>query len=448
MGMLLQLTGRAVHGSGLRHISRYMNPAGLKWAAGAGLLYFLAAWISLPFATPEGVAQFWPAAGVAVGALLAAGSSALLPVAIAVAAASFLANWLDGRSASACLAFALGNTGEVLTVGVLAGSWLERPFKLDQLKSVLGLFAAAALGTATWEAVTAAVYGLVTHTATGFGHVWGLLVWGNLTGIVLVAPVLVGFAAAVRKPPSWRLTIEGSAVLILHALASAHAFGLLPFEHGRWMMIAPLSSQLPLLLWLAVRCGPLFAALGTLVLGVAMFRSLSIQHGPFADIAYSMNEHLLAMHFAMLTVAFVALAIAALIAERRKAEMAARRSEAELKLSLDAGNFGTWELESVSGSFQASERALSCFGLPLGSPAPFSAVLSTLHPGDRQLFEAQFQRITREGGDFDSECRVLQQDGSVRWLTSWAAQPKIPQAGRAGSRVPCATLPNKSLSHR
>ncbi len=414
--MLFQLTGRASLGSGSRRVLRRFDPTGLEWAAGTGLLYFLASWLALPLTTPEGVAQFWPAAGVAVGALLTAGSSARLPIVAAVAASSFLVNWLDGHPASACLAFALGNTGEALAVAALAWRWIERPFALDRLKSVLGLFAAAALGTAAWEALTAVIFRLVSHTGPPFDQVWGLLVWGNFTGIVVVAPVMAGLAAAVRNPPSWHLTIEGCSVLILHALASAHAFGLLPFEYGRWIMIAPLSSQLPLLLWLAVRCGPLFAALGMLVLGVAMVCSLSIKHGPFADVAYSMDERLLAMHFAMLAIAFVALVIAALIAERRSTEMAARRSEERLKLSLDAGNFGTWELEPMSGSFQASARALSCFGLRPGLPASLSAVLSTLHPGDRQLCEAKFQRVAREGGDFDSECRVLRPDGSVRWL--------------------------------
>jgi len=414
--MPFQLTGRAGTGSGSRHVMWRFNLAGFELAAGTGFLYFLAAWFALPLTTPVGVAQFWPAAGVAAGALLAAGSSARLPIAAAVAAASLLVNWLDGRSASACLAFALGNTGEALMVAALAWRWIKRPFELDRLKSVLALFAAAALGTATWEAVTAAIFSLVSHTAPRFDLVWVMLVWANFTGIVVVAPVLTGFAAAVRKPQPLRVDLEGSAVLILHGLASAHAFGLLPLEYGRWMLIAPLSSQLPLLLWLAVRCGPLFAALGTLVLGVAMVRSFSIGHGRFADIAFSINERLLAMHFAMLAIAFVALAIAALIAERRSAEMAARGSEARLKLSLDAGNFGTWEFEPMSGSFHASGRALSCFGLPLDLPVPFSTIVSTLHPGDRPLFEAQFQRVLGEGGDLDSECRVLRPDGRVHWL--------------------------------
>ncbi len=414
--MFFQLTGRAGLLGSSRQRSRHITPARLEWAASTGFLYFLASWLALPLTTPDGVAQFWPAAGVAVGALLAAGSSARLPIAAAVAASSFLVNWLDGRTASACLAFALGNTGEALMVAVLAWRWIEHPFALDRLKSVLGLFAAAALGTAAWQALIAVIFSLAGHAGPRFDQVWGLLVWGNFTGIVMVAPVLIAFAATVRKPPPGRVIAEGSAVLVLHALASVHAFGQLPLDIGRWMLIAPLSSQLPLLLWLAVRCGPLFAALGTLVLGVAMVRSFSIQHGRFADIAFSMDQRLFAMHFAMLAIAFVALAIAALIAERRNAEMAARRSEARLKLSLDAGNFGTWELEPASGSFHASEMALSCFGLPPGLPAPFSTIMSTLHPGDRQLFEAQFQRVAEKGANLDSECRVLRPDGSVQWL--------------------------------
>jgi len=336
--MLFQLTGRAGLRRGPRHLLRRFDSLGLGWAAGTGLIYFAAAWLSLQFAAPQGVSPFWPAAGVAVGGLLSS-SGPRLPVAAAVAAASFLANWFDGRAAPVSIAFALGNMGEALTVAAFAGRWINQPLELDRLKSVLALFAAVALGTVTWEAANAAVLSLTSPGIAEFSRVWGLLVWANLTGIITVAPVVMGLAAAARKPPPSRLIVEGSAVLIIHALASAYAFGLLPFEFARWMQIAPLASQLPILLWLAVRCGPLFAAAGSLVLGIAIFRSFSVHNYYFAKPGFPESDQLFSMHFAMLAVSFAALTIAALIAERRNAEIMARRSEARLKLSRDAGNF-------------------------------------------------------------------------------------------------------------
>ena len=56
-----------------------MGPIGLT--IGVGVTYFFAAQLSLILLTkPDGVAVFWPAAGIASGTLIALGSGARLPV--------------------------------------------------------------------------------------------------------------------------------------------------------------------------------------------------------------------------------------------------------------------------------------------------------------------------------------------------------------------------------
>ncbi|MGO9174418.1 MAG: PAS domain S-box protein, partial [Rhodomicrobium sp.] len=419
--MLVGLRGKASLDEGWLGKLRQRTPAGAALAAASGLIYFFAAWFTLPFTTPEGVAEFWPAAGIAVGALIVLGRAARLPVAAGVAGASFLANWLFGRTVPACFGFALGNAGVALLVAALIERWFAQPFELDRLKSVLGLVAAAAIGAAAWEAVTAVILELAGHTEAPLTLLWSRLGWANVTGIVIVAPLLLALMPAVRKPPPRAILIEGSAVLILHALASAHAFGLLPFAFGGWMLVAPLSTQMPLLLWLSVRCGPLFAAAGSLVLGLSIFVSFIIERGRFADAAFPLDERLFAMHFAMLATTLIALAVAALIAERRNAELAARQSEARLRLSIKAGKIGTWDFDPYTGLFSASPTAARCFGLPSGSPLPLSAVTGALHPSDREAWQAQLKRVAGEGGGFESEYRALWADGSVRWLRLMAA---------------------------
>ena len=110
--MVVELQGRpSHHRSWGRPVFAALSPGAWAWAAAAGALYFLAAWLAIPLTTPEGVAQFWPAAGIAVGFLIISGRTARWPVAAGIAVASFLANALAGRSGPACYAFALGNTG-------------------------------------------------------------------------------------------------------------------------------------------------------------------------------------------------------------------------------------------------------------------------------------------------------------------------------------------------
>jgi integral membrane sensor domain MASE1 len=59
------------------------------------IAYFLAARLSLALLEKsDGVAVFWPAAGVASGALIVAGSAARWPVIVGVMVATFLANLL------------------------------------------------------------------------------------------------------------------------------------------------------------------------------------------------------------------------------------------------------------------------------------------------------------------------------------------------------------------
>ena len=64
-----------------------------------GIAYFLAARLSLALVTePDGVAVFWPAAGIASGTIIALGSGARLPVTVGVMAATVTANLLGDRN--------------------------------------------------------------------------------------------------------------------------------------------------------------------------------------------------------------------------------------------------------------------------------------------------------------------------------------------------------------
>src|SRR4051794_27618408 len=71
----------------------------LGLAATVGIIYFLAARLSLALISrPDGVAVFWPAAGVSSGVLIGLGPAALLPVIAGTVAATLAANLLGDRS--------------------------------------------------------------------------------------------------------------------------------------------------------------------------------------------------------------------------------------------------------------------------------------------------------------------------------------------------------------
>src|SRR6185437_6384189 len=94
-----------------------------SWAASAvaapavAIAYFLAARLSLLLlAEPDGVAVFWPAAGVASGILIGAGCGARWPVVIGVAAATIVANLLGDRNLWSSIFVATANAIEAVAV--------------------------------------------------------------------------------------------------------------------------------------------------------------------------------------------------------------------------------------------------------------------------------------------------------------------------------------------
>src|SRR4051794_732072 len=82
----------------------------LGLAVAIGIIYFLAARLSLALISrPDGVAVFWPAAGVASGVLIGLGPKARLPVIVGTVAATIVANLLGDRNVWTALVFALCN---------------------------------------------------------------------------------------------------------------------------------------------------------------------------------------------------------------------------------------------------------------------------------------------------------------------------------------------------
>src|SRR5579871_5141203 len=84
--------------------------ANVMSTVGVALAYFFTARLSLALLEPvDGVAVFWPAAGVASGILIALGSAARSPVVVGVVAATIAANLLGDRNIWSSAFFGIAN---------------------------------------------------------------------------------------------------------------------------------------------------------------------------------------------------------------------------------------------------------------------------------------------------------------------------------------------------
>jgi integral membrane sensor domain MASE1 len=135
-----------------------------------GCVYTLSAQMSLALLTPDGVAVFWPAAGVAAGTLIAGGPNARWGVAGGTMVGTIVANLLGDRNLWSSVIFAVCNAGEALLTAGLIERYFGSAFSLDRLRHVLGLVGAAIVATAV----------------SGIGGTLGFTVFHNTTASIFV----------------------------------------------------------------------------------------------------------------------------------------------------------------------------------------------------------------------------------------------------------------------
>ena len=104
------------------------------------------------------------------------------------------------------------------------------------------------------------------------------------------------------------------------------------------------------------------------------------------------------------------------ITARKRAEEALKEGEERLRLALDAGEMGTWEVDLRSGEAWIDAQEALLLGLPpLTQRLQVQDFLALVHPEDRNKVRRQ-QALARKGRNFRAEFRLLCPDGQVRWL--------------------------------
>ncbi len=302
--------------------------SGSVWLTiGVGIAYFLAARLSLALLTPDGVAVFWPAAGVSTGALLALGPRGRLPVVIGTIAATIAANLLGDRNLWSSIIFAFANAGEALLTAALIEHYFGPNFRLDRLRCVLGLIGAAIVGTAVSGLGGTLGFALFHGATKSILVTWQDWFLSDALGIVTIAPLVIGLGEAARERPPRREVVEGLVALAALAVMSAVVISLPPEP---WQTVVPIALLFPLLLWIAARCRPVFAAAAAFIVTIALVWATTFQIGHFGDPGLPMADRVLAARAGILTAALCASVLAALFAERRRHEAHQRLLIAEL----------------------------------------------------------------------------------------------------------------------
>ncbi len=123
------------------------------------------------------------------------------------------------------------------------------------------------------------------------------------------------------------------------------------------------------------------------------------------------------------------------ITERKRAEERLRRSEAYLAQAERLSHTGSWALNLTTAELFWSEEHFRIVGLDSAAGAPgYPRAIKVIHPDDRSFVVEALERAMREKTEFETECRVVRPDGTVRFIRS-LAQPVFNRAGEVSEYV-------------
>src|SRR5262249_52338292 len=118
-------------------------------------------------------------------------------------------------------------------------------------------------------------------------------------GIVTVAPLVIGLVAVTRTRPPRRAMLEGGVALVLLAILNG-ILSLSPRE--TWGLVLLTALFVPLLIWVAARCEPIFAAAAAFITSLSGVWTTTYGIGIFGDPNVPIAQRVLAAQADILAV--------------------------------------------------------------------------------------------------------------------------------------------------
>ncbi len=289
------------------------------------LIYFVAGKLGLKLAFLHASASpVWPPAGIALAALLLLGYR----VWPAIFLGAFLVNATTAGNIATSLGIAAGNTLEAV-----CGAWLVNRFAggtrvFDRAQDVFKFALAATL-----SALVSPTLGLTTLALGGFaawanyGPIWTTWWLGDAAGDLVVAPLILLWSIPSTQRWSRRDAGEvGILLLLLFALGETVFGGWFPISAKNY----PISFICgPVVIWTAFRFSQRETATGIFILSALAILGTLHGFGPF--IMETENHSLLTLQAWTAVLTITAMALAAAMAERRRAEAAIEQQKAAVE---------------------------------------------------------------------------------------------------------------------
>src|SRR5215475_5146479 len=274
---------------------------------------------------------------------------------------------------------------------------------------------ASAIGVAI--GATGAAIAKTLAEPIAFHYAWQVCFGACLLGTLTFGPLLIGLGELRRELPPRRELIEGTIAIVILALLSVLLI-LLPQQP--WDSALPVAFVLPVLLWLAVRCRPVFGATAASVLAVIIFWSTASHTGHFGDASIPLADRILAAQTYATAGTLLALILSALFAERRRTEETLKQSKDRLQLAIDGGKLGTFSADLRTGKLECDVRTAVIHGHNT-PPTTIKESRRFVHRDDLVWIDNAMRQASRGEGTWNAEYRVLHpldhlHAGEMRWV--------------------------------
>ena len=396
------------------------------------LLYYIAGKLGLSLASIHPSAtSVWPPTGIALAAFLVLG----LRIWPAIFLGAFLVNLTTAGSVVSSIGIAIGNTLEGVVGAALVNRFANGRRAFDRAADV---FKFALLAGFLATAVSPTI-GVTSLAASGFARwedfrsIWITWWLGDATGALVVAPALILWSLKPRQTAYWnRLKFLEAGVLFASlVLVGSIVFALpLPLAAESY----PLEFLcIPLLLWAAFRFRPRDAAAAVLLLsGIAVWGTLR-GVGPFRR--ETTNESLLILQAFMGVTAVMTMAMAAIVADRKRIEQSLALFESAMHDSIEGvliltaesrgfepsvifANQGFSRLTGLTASDILGD-SLQAIGIAETEQEAIESMRSSMAVGER--FHREVHARRKDGSAYALEVTLTPVPSDVKRPTHWVA---------------------------
>ena len=104
------------------------------------------------------------------------------------------------------------------------------------------------------------------------------------------------------------------------------------------------------------------------------------------------------------------------ITETRHADEALKASEQRLRMALNAGRLGHWDLDLATGVLTASDVCTENFGRTATEALSYDDLRAAVAPEDQARMRAAVERTIATGEDYNIEFRIVKPDGTSGWV--------------------------------